>query len=365
METGGSRESLKEKRFQTIDCYACRARRGYKMENIALVTAVHRDRYELCIETGSNTEIFYGRLKTKVFYNSGEIMQFPTVGDWVMVNRNTGSDSIILKVMERKSVFMRLNATPGLPDQAVAANFDYVFLTMSLNKDFHPSKLERYLTAAWQSGGTPVILLTKSDLMEDREQILAQVSALAAGVAVYCVSAYTGEGLYQLEKYFVSGSVMVLLGSSGVGKSSLVNVLLGAEQMQTGSIREADSQGRHTTTYKQMFDIPEHIILPDGNTMNGGGKIIDTPGMRKLVMGEGTDGMELAFEDIAELALQCRFSDCRHQAEPGCAVKRALENKTLDIRHWKMYLSLQREEAYAKVRQQVLTKKIEKAKRRR
>lgn len=331
------------------------------MENIAIVTAVHRDRYELSM----GTEILYGRLKTAAFYNSEEIVLFPTVGDRVKLLRNADGDSTILQVMERKSVFMRLNSTQGLPDQAVAANFDYVFITMSLNKDFHPSKLERYLTVAWQSGGTPVILLTKSDLMDDREQILAQIHALAPGVDVYCVSSYTGEGFLQLEKYFADDRTIVLLGSSGVGKSSFVNVVMGTEQMQTGEIRESDSQGRHTTTFKQMFDIPDQITLPDKSVMRGGGRIIDTPGMRKLVMGEAADGMEHAFEDIEGLAMQCRFSDCRHQTEPGCAVKRALENGTLDKRHWKTYLSLQKEEAYARERQRVLIRKMEKSKRRR
>lgn len=332
-----------------------------EMENTAIVTAVHRDRYELSL----GTEIVYGRLKTAAFYNSGEIVMFPTVGDHVEVLRNADGDSMILKVKERKSVFMRLNATQGLPDQAVAANFDYVFITMSLNKDFHPSKLERYLTVAWQSGGTPVILLTKSDLMEDREQVLAQVSTLAPSVDVYCVSSYTGEGFLQLEKYFANGKTIVLLGSSGVGKSSFVNVLMGTERMQTSDIRESDAQGRHTTTYKQMFEISDRIMLPDKSVIKGGGRIIDTPGMRKLVMGEGADGMELTFEDIEELASQCRFSDCRHQTEPGCAVRKALEDGTLDQRHWKTYLSLQKEEAYARARQQVLARKMEKSKRRR
>lgn len=332
-----------------------------EMENTAIVTAVHRDRYELSL----GTEMVYGRLKTAAFYNSGEIVMFPTVGDRVEVLRNADGDSTILKVKERKSVFMRLNATQGLPDQAVAANFDYVFITMSLNKDFHPSKLERYLTVAWQSGGTPVILLTKSDLMEDREQVLAQVSTLAPGVDVYCVSSYTGEGFMQLEKYFANGKTIVLLGSSGVGKSSFVNVVMGTKQMQTSDIRESDAQGRHTTTYKQMFQIPDQITLPDKSVIKGGGRIIDTPGMRKLVMGEDADGMELTFEDIEELASQCRFSDCRHQTEPGCAVRRALEDGTLDQRHWKTYLSLQKEEAYARARQQVLARKMERSKRRR
>lgn len=332
-----------------------------EMKNTAIVTAVHRDRYELSI----GSEITYGRLKTAAFYNSEEIAMFPTVGDRVEVLQNADGDSTILKVMERRSVFMRLNATQGLPDQAVAANFDYVFITMSLNKDFHPSKLERYLTVAWQSGGTPVILLTKSDLMEDRGQILAQVSALAPGVDVYCVSSYTGEGFWQLEKYFTEGHTIVLLGSSGVGKSSFVNVVMGAEQMQTAGIRESDAQGRHTTTYKQMFCIPEQILLPDRCVIKGGGRIIDTPGMRKLIMGEGAEGAERTFGDIEELVLQCRFSDCRHQTEPGCAVKRALADQTLDERRWKTYLSLQKEEAYARERQRILTRKMERSRKRR
>ena len=332
-----------------------------EMKNTAIVTAVHRDRYELSI----GSEITYGRLKTAAFYNSEEIAMFPTVGDRVEVLQNADGDSTILKVMERRSVFMRLNATQGLPDQAVAANFDYVFITMSLNKDFHPSKLERYLTVAWQSGGTPVILLTKLDLMEDRGQILAQVSALAPGVDVYCVSSYTGEGFWQLEKYFTEGHTIVLLGSSGVGKSSFVNVVMGAEQMQTAGIRESDAQGRHTTTYKQMFCIPEQILLPDRCVIKGGGRIIDTPGMRKLIMGEGAEGAERTFGDIEELVLQCRFSDCRHQTEPGCAVKRALADQTLDERRWKTYLSLQKEEAYARERQRILTRKMERARKRR
>lgn len=323
----------------------------------AFVNAVHRERYELKNEN----EVFFGRLKTSDFYNQKESVEFPTVGDWVEIIKNDNGDSLITHVLERKSVFKRLNMTQGLPDQAVAANFDYIFIMMSLNHDFHMTKLERYLTVAWQSGGTPVILLSKADLCDEKEHYLSLVMKAAPGVEAYCISSHTGEGINKLERYFAKGKTIVLLGSSGVGKSSLTNVLLGTEEMLTGSIREADSQGRHTTTYKQCFQIPDTILLPSGEQLVGGGQIIDTPGMRKLEMGDLEELSQSAFEDIEELASQCRFSDCAHQKEPGCAIKKALETGILDERHWKNYLNLQREEKYSKKRKEYLMKKIAKS----
>lgn len=334
---------------------------NYEMNaKIATVMAVHRERYELYAEN----ETFYGRLKTSNFYNTKEIVDFPTVGDEVCVNYNDTGDSQIIEVLPRKSVFIRLNSTQGLPDQAVAANFDYVFITMSLNRDFHIAKLERYLTVSWQSGGTPVIILTKADLCDDTEYYLAQVRQIALGVDTYCVSSVTGEGFAELETYFQCGKTAVLLGSSGVGKSSFVNALLGKTEMLTGGIREADAQGRHTTTYKQCFYLSEEITLPNGDVISGGGRIIDTPGMRKLIISEMEDGKEKSFEDIESLISCCRFSDCQHKTEPGCAVRVALESGELAEKHWKTYLNMQKEEAYAKARRQVLERKIEKAQRR-
>lgn len=335
------------------------ARKRGRMNKIkqASVTAVHRERYELVNET----ETFYGRLKTANFYNTDEIAEFPTVGDEVEISYNPSGDSLITKVLPRKSVFMRLNATQGLPDQAVAANFDYVFITMSLNRDFHISKLERYLAAAWQSGATPVIVLTKADLCEDKEQYLEKVRKTAPGVDYYCVSSITGEGLMEMEQYFKEGKTSVLLGSSGVGKSSFVNALMGKEEMQTGGIREADAQGRHTTTYKQCMFMPEQIVLPSGKTITGGGRIIDTPGMRKLIVSEVEQGLQNTYEDIEALRCACRFSDCRHEREPGCAVREALEKGTLDKKRWKTYQDMLREEAFSKERKQIMMKRIGKA----
>lgn len=335
-----------------------------KRMELANVIAVFRDRYEL----KDNNNVFYARLKTSEFYNTDEIIDFPTVGDNVEIIKNDIGDSLITKVCDRKSVFKRMNSTSGLPDQAVAANFDYVFIVMSLNHDFHLTKVERYINVAWQSGGTPVVILTKADLCEDRQEYVSKVMECAPGVDVHCISSYTGEGIVELEKYFSKGKVVVLLGSSGVGKSSLTNTLLGTDEMLTGGIREADSQGRHTTTYKQCFVIPEKVTLPNGEVINGGGSIIDTPGMRKVLMGtfdEAVGDSEISnpYEDIEALASQCRFNDCTHKSEPGCAVKAALEDGTLSERRWKTYLSMLKEEAYAKSRREHLERKMTKRKR--
>lgn len=321
----------------------------------ATVMAVHRERYELLAEN----EKLFGKLKTTNFYNTSEISLFPTVGDEVEISFNATGDSLITKVLPRKSVFMRLNATQGLPDQAVAANFDYVFITMSLNKDFHLSKLERYLTVAWQSGGIPVIVLTKADLCQDKSEYLEQVYKVAPGVEVFCISSLTGEGIEEMEHLFAKGKTGVLLGSSGVGKSSLTNVLMGKEEMLTGGIREADAQGRHTTTYKQCMFIPDEIVLPNGKVLTGGGRIIDTPGMRKLIISDAEQGLQNSFEDIEELIAACKFSDCGHKTEPGCAVRKALEQGTLSGKRWETYQSMLKEEAFAKARQKVVQRRME------
>ncbi len=325
----------------------------------ATVMAVHRERYELL----AGNEKLYGRLKTANFYHANEIIAFPTVGDEVEITYNENGDSLITEVRPRKSVFMRLNATQGQSDLAVAANFDFVFITMSLNRDFHISKLERYLTVAWQSGATPVIVLTKVDLCEDVSEYLQQISRVAPGIDVFCISSVTGEGIAEMARLFEKGKTIVLLGSSGVGKSSLVNTLMGRNEMLTGDIREADAQGRHTTTYKQCMFLPEKITLPDGTVLSGGGRIIDTPGIRRLVVSDVEQGLQSSFEEIEELISRCRFSDCSHGNEPGCAIRAALENGTLSPKRWKTYRDMLREEVFSKERKQIMMKKIGRARR--
>lgn len=312
----------------------------------ARITAVHRDRYELETMEGKEREQFYGRLKRSIYYTQESKMPFPTVGDYVEVNYNESGDSLILATLSRKSYFSRLNPTPGMGEQVVAANFDYVFITMSLNKDFNVKKLERYVTAAWQSGGTPVVILTKADACEEGEKEVAQrteeVKAHAPGVEVVVTSSLTGYGMEQVREYLKPGKVIVFLGSSGVGKSTFINALFDREVMKTGAIREEDSRGRHTTTYRQLLTLP------------GGACVIDTPGMRELGMWDVSEGLGQSFGEIEELIKQCKFTNCTHTSEPGCAIVRALENGTLEKTRWRNYCKLKQEAKYSDSREDYL-----------
>lgn len=208
----------------------------------ARVTAVHKERYEIVCEYGHT----HARLKTKEYYAGDE--PFPTVGDFIMIRYIENGDSLITATLPRRTFFSRREPGPIPRDQAVAANFDYVFVMQSLNMDFNPKRLERYLTLAWQSGATPVILLTKADLASDWESVRTQIARIAAGVNIHVVSAHTGYGLDGLAPYLTSGKTVVFLGSSGIGKSSLVNALAGEEIMSVSAIREDDSKGRHTAS---------------------------------------------------------------------------------------------------------------------
>ncbi|ADU75308.1 ribosome biogenesis GTPase [Acetivibrio thermocellus AD2] len=293
----------------------------------ARITAVHKERYELVCEYGYT----FGRLKTSIYY-AGGFEDFPTAGDFVLIDYNPDGDSRIVKTLKRKSFFSRRNPTPGKGEQAVAANFDYVFVMQSLNHDFNLRRMERYVTLTWQSGAVPVIVLTKADLVEDcSEQVLAS-QKVAPGVEVHAISTITGFGLDVLKDYLKPCKTVVFLGSSGVGKSSLVNALAGQEIMAVGDIREDDSKGRHTTTHRQL------IMLP------GGAMIIDTPGMRELGMLDDVSvGLGETFSDVVSYLGRCKFSDCRHQTEPGCVVRAAIERGELPKERWESYLKLKRE----------------------
>ena len=291
----------------------------------ARVTAVHKDRYEVVCTHG----ITHARLKTKEYYV--DTQDFPTTGDYVMIDFIENGDSRILATLPRRTYFSRREPGPILRDQAVAANFDYVFIMQSLNMDFNPKRLERYLTLAWQSGATPVILLTKADLVEDYWDYLTQVERVAAGVNIHVVSAHTGNGLPRLHAYLQPGNTVVFLGSSGVGKSSLVNALAGEEIMAVNAIREDDAKGRHTTTHRQLIRLSSGVM------------VIDTPGMRELGMWDVSEGLTDAFADVEQFIGKCRFSDCKHLYEPGCAIQMALARGELDPQRWASYQKLSQE----------------------
>ncbi len=291
----------------------------------ARIVAQHKERYEIVCQYG----LTFARLKTKEYYMGEEL--FPTVGDYVMINYIENGDSQILSTLPRRTCFFRREPGPIPRDQAVAANFDWVFLLQSMNQNFNPARLERYLTLACQSGATPVIVLTKADLTDAPADYLARAAKAAPGVDVHAISTRTGFGMENLRPYLQSGKTLVFLGSSGVGKSSLVNALAGEEIMTVSGIREADGRGRHTTTHRQLIRLPS------------GALIIDTPGMRELGMAEAEDGLAEAFTDVEQYLGRCRFRDCRHEKEPGCAVKAAIAAGALDPARWERYRKLRDE----------------------
>lgn len=256
----------------------------------------------------------------------------PVVGDWVAVERPTsGERAVIHRVLDRRSQLARKAAGRPMQSQVLAANLDRVFLVTSCNDDFSPRRIERYLAMIWEGGIDPVVLLNKADLVEDPDAALAAADVAALGVPVHAVSALTPDGLDPLDQYLIPQTTIALLGSSGVGKSTIVNALMGHEIQAVREIRAGDARGRHTTTCRHLFRLPTGALM------------IDTPGLREVGLWRSESGLAQTFPDIDALARGCRFQDCAHDTEPGCAVRAALAAGTLTAERFESFTGLKRE----------------------
>lgn len=300
----------------------------------ARIIRVNRGQYTVRVNGREASASLAGKLRHKGIH--------PVIGDYVGVQEGSDGEAVIHEVMERSSYLCRPDSgghadgyVKTLLEQPMAANIDYLFIITSLNDDFSVNRIARYAAASIQGGCKPVVILTKADLCPDREAFLAQARQINGAWDVFCVSSHTGEGMEEVRKYLRPGVTIGLMGSSGVGKSTLINTLAGREVMKVSAIRDQDAKGRHTTTHRELLDI-------DGTCF------IDTPGMRGFGLGDAEEGISETFDDITELMRCCRFSDCSHTSEPGCAIRAALQDGTLPAKRWQLYCNLMHESSRSK-----------------
>jgi len=280
------------------------------------IIAVFKDLYK--VETKN------GEINSHITGNMIKSGDFPVVGDKVEVS----TEGQIVEIYPRKSVLSRKTSGKAIKEQPIVSNVDYIFIVTSLNKDFNIARMERYLTVVYDSGATPCFILTKADLEEEVASKVSSLEEIAFGVSIHVVSSYEGSGIEEIKSYLKDNKVIGLIGSSGVGKSTLINKLLGNEIIETQEIRGGDDKGKHTTTRREMYRVGE-------------GYIIDTPGMRELQIWSGDTSS--SFEDIGNIAVRCRFSDCTHTGEPGCAVREAIESGELKEKRLISYQKLKKE----------------------
>lgn len=307
---------------------------GYSVGRISLE---HKNSYIVITEQGEVPAVLTGRM----YFDADGRQDLPVVGDWVAVTLLDEADphAVIHRILPRRSKFSRKVAGGRVEEQLVAANIDTVFIVVGLDHNFSARRIERYLTLAWESGADPVIVLSKADICDDLPGRLADARASAGEAPVHAVSVVSGDGLDALRSYLGRGRTVAFLGSSGVGKSTIINYLLGSQTQRVQAVRTADSRGRHTTTHRQMF------LLPSG------GLVIDTPGMRELQLWNADDGLAGTFSDIEDVARQCRYSDCSHTDEPGCRVQELLLSGGLDRARFDNYLKMQKELRYLERKQ--------------
>ena len=339
-------QTLGGKRLKKIDMKNLGLTEGLIQESkqyqnlyIARISSQYKNSYKIITENGEFTAEISGKFRHSV----SDLSQYPAVGDFVMVDRTDGSkgNGIIHHVLPRKSVFARKIAGTTNEAQIVATNIDTVLICMSLNNDFNLRRLERYLSIAWDSGATPVVVLTKSDLCENIVARLNEISTIAMGVDVLVTSSISNDSYQSVKKYLSNGRTVAFIGSSGVGKSTLINCLLGQSVLDTSGLRN-DDKGRHTTTRREL------IMLPDL------GVVIDTPGMREL--GIISADLSKSFADIEELATQCKFNDCTHKSEPNCAVLSAISEGTLSEDRLESYWKLKKETKYEGLNSKMIEK---------
>ena len=285
---------------------------------------------------GERKAVLAGKFYKKV----KNVLELPVIGDWVGIKGRSGDDQVMIReVLPRRSQFVRKAVLENTRPQVIATNIDTTFIMSGLDRDFNLRRIERYLSLTFESGSTPVVVLNKSDLRDNLEAWIEEVEAIALGVDVVAISAKSGQGIGQLSKYLKAGRTVALIGSSGVGKSTLVNVLMKTDIMEVRAVRENDQRGRHTTTHRELFLLPK------------GAMIIDTPGLRELQLWGNEETLHESFKDIEALADSCRFADCQHDQEPQCAVKAAVEKGDLDPARYESYLKLKKELMYLDERQ--------------